>query len=160
VFPSEFSQRVRDANTRSITKKGTLDGERPLGKWKSHSDCSHRWRGFVSSSFKQFKFDLDRLVTKFASSSDPFIPRRKASATPLASVISRTCENGDETLLFHSDIIAPSEVILFCYEVPEVEISIFIKAVEISETGLGYNASFIEREDYETNPQYHFFTEV
>lgn len=158
---SEFSQCVRDANTRGITERGTLDGERPLGKWKSHSDydCSHRSRGFVSCSFRLNLIWIDGLwsLCEFLES---FYPTEKASATPLASVISRTCENRSETLLFHSDIIAPSEVFLFCYEVLGVDISVFIKAVEISETGLEYNASFIDREDCETNPQYRFFAEV
>lgn len=36
-------------------------------------------------------------------------------------------EGGGETSL---GIIAPSEVFLFCYEVPEADISVFVKVVE------------------------------
>lgn len=84
-----YAAQIQRASRREVLR--ALDGERPLGKWKSHSDydCSHRSRGFAFL----FEFDFDRLITKFARASRIHLsPAERAAVTPSAFVISRACE--------------------------------------------------------------------
>lgn len=92
-----YAVQIQRASQREVPR--ALDGERPLGKRKSHSnyDCSHRSRGFASN-----RFPFDRLITKFARAFQILLFHGvRASTIPLAFVISRPYKDGDAGVKLH-----------------------------------------------------------